>query len=142
MLRNTTQRQAIVHVFQDADRPLGPREVLEKAQQTVPRLGIATVYRTIKSLVERRELTPVELPGEPPRYELAGKGHHHHFHCRVCDKVYEIDGCPGNFKGLVPAGFRMERHDVVLYGLCDVCTDEAGADGGRPPGNASPGGRS
>ncbi len=125
MQRNTNQRQAIARVMQEADRPLSPHEVLDRAQEAVPRLGIATVYRTIKSLLEQGWLARVELPGEPPRYEMAGKEHHHHFHCRVCDGVYEVEGCPGNFKNLVPAGFQMERHDVVLYGTCDVCSGNA-----------------
>ena len=42
-------------------------------------LGIATVYRNIRSLTEEGELSEVKLPGENPRFELAGHQHHHHF---------------------------------------------------------------
>ena len=85
-------------------------------------LGIATIYRNLKSLAAKGILKAVGLPGESTvRYELHGKAHHHHFHCRVCHQVYEVDGCPGNIEPLVPRGFVLEDHEVVLYGLCSTC---------------------
>ena len=125
MERNTRQREAIRQVFAEKDRPLGPQEVLEAAQAYIPGLGIATVYRTLKALTEEDWLTPVELPGEPQRYEISGKGHHHHFRCSACDCVFEIDGCLTNFKKLVPRGFHIDRHEVVLYGTCKTCIKTA-----------------
>jgi Fur family transcriptional regulator, ferric uptake regulator len=105
----------------EAGHPLSPKELLEAARTHVKGIGIATVYRNIKSLHEEGWLTPVELPGEPPRYEVAGKGHHHHFHCRTCDRVFEVEGCPGNLLSVTPEGFHLERHEFVLYGLCVQC---------------------
>ncbi len=124
MDRNTRQRQAIRRIFEEADRPLSPQEVLPAAQSYVPGLGIATVYRNLKVLVADGWLESVALPGESPRYEVAGKRHHHHFRCRTCDRVFEIDGCSTNLVvQLTPRGFRLEGHDVVLYGLCMACSE-------------------
>lgn len=120
MERNTKQRDAIRQVFEEIPRPLGA-EVLEAGRNRIAKLGIATVYRTINSLVESGWLVPVELPGEPPRYERSGSEHHHHFRCRTCTRVFEIHGCPGELRDLAPAGFRLESHEVVLYGLCARC---------------------
>jgi Fur family ferric uptake transcriptional regulator len=129
MERQTRQRAAIQRVFEETDRPLDPQEVLGSAQRYVPQLGIATVYRTLKSLVDDGNLTAVMLPGENPRYERAGLRHHHHFQCRRCQKVFDLDGCPGglarlspsDFTELTPPGFTLEDHEVILYGRCDVC---------------------
>lgn len=121
MDRNTRQRQAIRQVLEEADRPLGPQEILDACQAYAPGLGIATVYRTLKNLTNEGWLVSVELPGEPARYEIAGKAHHHHFRCRTCDRVYEINGCLSNLTQLTPHGFRLERHEVVLYGVCTTC---------------------
>jgi Fur family ferric uptake transcriptional regulator len=52
---------------------------------------------------------------------VAGKLHHHHFRCRRCDRVYEIDGCPPDLRALVPRGFRLEGHDLTLFGRCPDC---------------------
>jgi Fur family transcriptional regulator, ferric uptake regulator len=121
MERNTRQRDAIRQVFEAVPRPLGPAEVLDYGRKQVSKLGIATVYRTINSLVESGWLVPVELPGEAPRYERSGSAHHHHFRCRDCTRVFEIHGCPGDLRELTPAGFQLESHEVVLYGLCARC---------------------
>jgi len=131
MQRNTVQRHAILRAFGRLDRPLGPREVLDAARAEAPGLGIATVYRNLKSLASDGHLKTVEIPGQPPRYELVGKEHHHHFRCRSCDQVYEVDGCPGNIQPLVPKGFTLEDHEVVLYGRCATCTKPPRAKPGR-----------
>jgi Fur family transcriptional regulator, ferric uptake regulator len=122
MQRETSQRKAIRRALTAAGRPLGPNEILDSARDTVPGLGIATVYRNVKALLEEGWIVAVELPGEPARYEIAGKDHHHHFLCRACDSVFEIEGCPGNIRAVTPDGFQLERHEVVLYGLCTTCT--------------------
>lgn len=121
MERDTAQRRAIRTVFVQSMRPLSPKEVLEAAHGSVSSLGIATVYRTVKSLLEEQWLVAVELPGEAPRYELAGKNHHHHFVCDTCNRVYEVDDCSGELPVAVPIGFQLIRHELVLYGLCARC---------------------
>ncbi|MBU6414353.1 MAG: transcriptional repressor [Planctomycetes bacterium] len=119
--RNTRQRSVIREVLEEADRPLSPPEIYEAAKSRHKGLGMATVYRAVKSLVDEGWLTTVELPGESARYELAGKAHHHHFTCRKCRRVFEIHGCPGELSHLLPTGFKLETHDVVLGGLCAAC---------------------
>jgi Fur family ferric uptake transcriptional regulator len=121
MERQTRQRETIVTVIREANRPVSPQEILDLAAKRLPRLGVATVYRAIRQLVAEGELTPVGIPGEAPRYEPAGKAHHHHFHCRKCDRVFEMDGCPGPLQAMAPKGFKVEGHDILLYGLCDRC---------------------
>ncbi len=119
--RNTNQRRAIREVFEETDRPLSTQEVLDAAQEFKAGLGIATVYRTLKLLLESGWLDTVKLPGEPPRYEIAGKPHHHHFYCSVCKKVYEVPGSLQLLDAIVPEGFQLEDHDLVLYGRCADC---------------------
>lgn len=121
MERNTRQRHAIQLVFKAADRPLSVQDALEAGQKLLPALGIATVYRTVRGLVDEKWLTPVQIPGENPYYEPAGKTHHHHFRCRQCQKVFELEGCVFDFDKHLPQGFHAEAHDVVLYGTCATC---------------------
>lgn len=121
--RNTRQRDVIREALVDAGRPLSPRELLVLARRRLPGIGIATIYRTLHLLAREGAIVPVELPGEAARYEVAGKGHHHHFRCRKCTRIYEIEGCAlaGGAAGVVPAGFSIEDHEVVLYGVCAAC---------------------
>ncbi len=140
MERNTRQRTAIREAIAQAGRPLLPQEVLEAAQGGAPGLSIATVYRNLRALIDDGQLRPVVLPGENARYELAGGGHHHHFQCLQCQRVFEVDACPGDLASLAPAGFAVEDHDLTLYGRCSDCAlaragkaRKAGAGATRSP---------
>ena len=119
--RNTKQKEAIRAAFTDADRPLSHEEALLLAQRQVDGLSIATVYRNIHLLVEEQWLTPVDVPGDTTRYEVAGKEHHHHFQCNECGKLFELEGCGVAEKPALPLGFRTTGHEFYVYGLCSAC---------------------
>ena len=125
--RNTRQKQAIRDAFIEAGRPLSPEEALSAAQLHYEALGIATVYRNIKSLLAEGWLDPVTLPGQATRYEVAGKAHHHHFHCRKCGRVFELGTCVGTVLPKAPRGFRVAGHELMLYGNCNRCAPEKAA---------------
>ncbi len=125
--RNTRQKRAIRQALQGAGRPLSTEEVFEAAQREIDGLGIATVYRSIRSLLDDGWLAPVEVPGKGTLYELAGKGHHHHFSCTSCHRVYELDGCDSGVAVRLPKGFRASRHEVTLYGTCAKCEPAGGS---------------
>nr|WP_280177174.1 transcriptional repressor [Lampropedia puyangensis] len=122
--RSTRQRGAIREVMAQEARPMSPPEILDAAKLLVPKLGIATVYRNLKAMVEVGELSPVQLPGNRLYYELAHKAehHHHHFRCETCERVFDIDGCDDTFSALLPKGFTLSSHDLTLYGVCDACS--------------------
>lgn len=126
MERSTRQRTAIRDTLAEAGRPLLPQEILTFAHAQVPGLGIATVYRNLKALVEEGVLQPVDLPGQSTRYELAHRAHHHHFQCKACQRVFDIHACPGDLSSLAPAGFVVDAHEINLYGLCRDCAVKPG----------------
>jgi Fur family transcriptional regulator, ferric uptake regulator len=121
MERETRQRTAIREALSLAARPLSPQEILGQAQSQVPALSLATVYRNIKAMLDDNEIGTVNLPGDSPRYELSHHHHHHHFQCTRCECVFDIPECPGDMRGLAPKGFRVERHELTLYGQCKSC---------------------
>jgi Fur family transcriptional regulator, ferric uptake regulator len=123
MQRNTTQRRAILKALETASGPLTPQEVLERAGREHT-LGLATVYRNLNSLSEQGEIVAVHLPNDVTRYEKSGLGHHHHFRCEKCTKVFELsERCPvARLEGVtLPGGFRVQGHELTLYGLCKEC---------------------
>jgi Fur family ferric uptake transcriptional regulator len=133
----TRQRRAIRAVLERAGRPLAAKEVLAAARVEVPRLGLATVYRTLRGLTDEGTLAPVRLPGEAPRFEVKRRAHHHHFMCRACGGVFEVEGCVGDPARLTPRGFALDAHEIILYGACAACRRRSGARRRR----ASPGSR-
>jgi Fur family ferric uptake transcriptional regulator len=121
MERRTRQHQAIYDVIVTADRPLLAQEILTLAADSVPQLSIATVYRNLKTLQEDGTIKTIQLPGQNPRYELAAHAHHHYFQCRECERVFDIEACPGKLEKLAPSGFMVEDHEIILYGRCGEC---------------------
>lgn len=122
MERNTQQRQAILKVFEKATRPLNIQEIHSAAKRRCTGIGIATVYRNLKALTEDGKIDVVEMPGGAVLYELPGHGHHHHFSCNGCQKVFDVMTCGLNLQGLIPGGFTLQQHEILLSGLCNVCS--------------------
>jgi len=121
MQRNTRQRWAIRQVLMKARRPLTHDEILKHGQKLAPSLGIATVYRNVKALVEEGWASAVEFPGRVPRYELADQPPHHHFLCNSCDQAFDIPRSPDEVEALAPKGFLVESHELTLMGRCATC---------------------
>ncbi|MFM9915082.1 MAG: Fur family transcriptional regulator [Rhizobacter sp.] len=151
MERHTRQRQAVVDALARSGQALSPQDLLLRAKSAVPTLNLSTVYRQIKGLQDAGQIVRVELPGQPPRFEMASRGepaapavhrheihavehasvvpslHHHHFHCVQCDRVYPIHACPGPMNNLAPPGFEVQHHDLTLRGRCASCVAGASA---------------
>jgi Fur family transcriptional regulator, ferric uptake regulator len=125
--RQTRQRDRIFEVIREAQGPLTVPEIFERAQQAVPGLGIATVYRTINLLQDVGQIESVILPSGETRYEMSDLGHHHHFQCRKCEEVYDLDDCPVSVSHgrATPDGFVIESHELTLYGVCPTCAKAA-----------------
>jgi Fur family transcriptional regulator, ferric uptake regulator len=123
MKRMTKQRRAIWEVFTENPRPLRVEEVLALAQAKTPTLGIATVYRNVRRFVDDGKLSEVALPEIGMLYERADIGHHHHFFCRRCGRLYDFPGCPLREDDLAPRGYAIEAHELFLYGVCAACRE-------------------
>ncbi len=124
MKRQTKQRAVVQRLFEQAKRPLSPTEVFEQARTELNAISLATIYRTLKTLIDEGVLVPVSLPGLPDRYETRGCAdhHHHHFHCDDCGRVFDVPGCGLHSDVHIPSGFSVKRHEVVLYGACHECS--------------------
>ena len=129
--RKTRQKEAIRQAFLAADRPLSHEEALRLAQVRVDGLSIATVYRNVTLLVDEKWLTPVEVPGDTTRYEVAGKEHHHHFQCNQCGKLFDLEGCGLKVKPEVPRGFRTTGHEFLCVRVLQRLRVSACGSSGR-----------
>ena len=121
MIRRTRQRMVIESVLRSSGRPLSPAEIYEQAHREQPRLGLRTVYRQIEDLKAEGRLCGVDYPGQPVRYELVGEGHHSHFLCRSCQKVFDLPGELPDYAVTPPPGFIVDGQETVFYGVCPAC---------------------
>ena len=98
-----------------------PADIWNVARTLSPGLGIATVYRALRILIDMGEVEVVEIPGAPPHYERKHPKHHHHFLCENCQRVFEVEACTSGIDQLAPAGYEVKRHSLTLYGTCAEC---------------------
>ncbi len=128
MSYSTRQREVILNVLRQAGRPLTPQDIREQASQNSAGIGLATVYRALKTFMAEAVIVPVEIPGASPCYEPADRGHHHHFICQQCQRVFDLTGCVHGLEALAPQNFCVQRHEIVLYGVCASCTEGQGSE--------------
>jgi Fe2+ or Zn2+ uptake regulation protein len=128
-LRATAQRRAIYGLFAGRENGhLSAEEVFQRARAELPELSRATVYNALGELAEAGLLGVVEGPG--PRQFDANVTLHHHFRCRRCSALHDID--PEHIDmTLREPGFEVERAHVLLEGLCPKCA--AGDRDSGPP---------
>ncbi len=120
-LRSTVQRRVILGVLHDAvGEHLSADEVHARALASLPSLARGTVYATLVELTELGALSAVGLP-EPVRYE-ANTRPHGHFRCRLCSRLFDLEGDVVELPGLA-AGFAVERVTTRAEGECADCTD-------------------
>ncbi len=118
--RSTAPRRAIIRILE------GMREgfTAEDVSRELPGVGRATVFRTLKLLLETGVICRLNLIDGAPRYSLSRIEHHHHTVCVKCGKVGEFRAAtverlmrvigadiPGDIVG----------HRIELYVNCDEC---------------------
>ncbi|MSQ14996.1 MAG: transcriptional repressor [Dehalococcoidia bacterium] len=91
---------------------------------SLPTVGRATVYRTIKLLLQLGVLCKVALQNGSPRYSMAASGHHHHVICIRCGSISDFSQC--NLDDLAPRlasalGREPVGHRLEVYTLCSEC---------------------
>jgi Fur family transcriptional regulator, ferric uptake regulator len=122
MPRKTKQKQAILKAFQGESRPLSVQEIHKNGKHTAPNLGLRTVYRHIREMLEDGIVVGIDYPGQPVRYELIDSQRDHpHFICQNCNKIFDLknDGIEVKYKA--PDGFKIKGLEITFYGYCDQC---------------------
>ena len=86
--RMTAPRRDIISLLGQKQEGFSAEEVCEE----VPGVGRATVYRTIKLLLDAGVVCKLALPDGAPKYSLSRIGHHHHTVCVKCGTVGDFRG--------------------------------------------------
>jgi Fur family ferric uptake transcriptional regulator len=120
--RLTEQRRAVLDLIADRQGSFTAIDLFEDARRGAPRLGLATVYRTVELLRRTGSVRP--LAGDArPAYVRCEPGHHHHLVCLSCGAVEETElcGAPSASELRRRYGFRAEDHELEIYGTCARC---------------------
>ena len=129
-LNVTAQREAIVEMFLRTRDHVSIDELLGKVRKRQPKVGYATVYRTLKLLVDSGLAVERQFGDGQARYEVVGD-HHDHLICVKCGLILEFED--DEIERLQEriaqrlGGFSVIRHRHELYGLCAKAAGDEGA---------------
>lgn len=123
-LKATRQRDLIVRVFAQTEDHVGVEDLLQRVKTTDPAIGYATVYRTLKLLVQSGMASVRNFGDGYTRFEPRNQEHHDHMICESCGAIVEFhDHEIEKLQDEVARkhGFVLRRHRHELYGLCRDC---------------------
>ncbi len=132
--RITEPRRALLRLLAQSREPLSVQEMCSAVNAGGASVGedvinLVTVYRFANLLVELGLARRVEFGQGYYRYEREEPQdgpHHHHLVCQRCGKVEDFRGCdiaPLTSRLEAESGFKVERHQLELYGTCPTCQE-------------------
>jgi Fur family transcriptional regulator, ferric uptake regulator len=124
-LKSTSQRDDIARVFFANNRHISVEELYREVKRVNPRVGYATVYRTVRLLRECGLAAERHFHDGEARFENVEEEHHHdHLICERCGRIVEFaNDTIERLQEQVAQklGFVITRHKMELYGVCAEC---------------------
>lgn len=131
-LKITPQRLCVLETIMKTPGHVTPEEIYAETKRADPGIGLATVYRTLKLLVDAGLADEVRFGDGVSRYEMDnGSEHHDHIICTVCEKHLEVmDPVIEELQERLAEanGFTLIGHKMFLYGVCSECRKNGKAD--------------
>lgn len=127
-LRNSSARETIAREFFKTKDHITIEELLKKTKKLNPKIGIATVYRTLHLLQECGLAIRRDFNTGTVSFEIQSELHHDHLICTSCGKIIEFffdEIEKSQNKVADKYGFTLQHHKMELYGICKNCRREA-----------------
>ena len=122
----TPQRVAVLSTLESRrDHPTA-EQIYQEVRRQMPAISFNTVYKTLEVFCSKGLIIKVNPLHEVARYDIETT-HHAHLICREChfivdlhDEVAPAPSLPEEAR----AGFRLERHSLIFWGLCPQCQNK------------------
>ncbi len=123
--RNTKQKQLILTILREANRPMSINEVYSQVVLSLPTIAKSTIYRNIDSLLSQNLIDKYYLKDNEVFYRIKAdtNEHKHVVICDDCKKVFDLPGCPIHAleDAMEEEGFIIKEHQIQITGLCKAC---------------------
>jgi Fe2+ or Zn2+ uptake regulation protein len=119
-LKITPQRLAIMkYLDENRTHPTADRIYIDLKEKN-PALSKTTVYNSVETLKEHGIIQSLTISGSELRYDFENKMHHH-FLCKKCGIIIDIDiECP-NIGKMLESGHNVEEVHGYFKGICKKC---------------------
>lgn len=122
--RVTRQRLLVADALAAVGRQVSAQDLYGRLRRRDPRIGRATVFRTLEALVAAGVARRLEQDGHVYGYVACRPEHHHHLACDRCGRVEEIGEqyiTPVAERVAADLGFTIDDARMDFYGLCADC---------------------
>ena len=122
-IRITPQRQAVYGLLCKGRNHLTADEIYEKIKVQLPAVSLATIYTVLELLKDKDLVREIRISFDKSQFE-ARIDNHHHFMCKSCKKIFDIDmhPCAALEKKEVD-GHKIEELQGYFYGVCKKCRE-------------------
>ena len=124
-LKITKQRRIVLKSFLECKNHISVEELYNLVLKTEPKIGLATVYRTLALLTKSGLALEMDFGDGQKRYESSYKSvHHDHMVCTECGKILEFNHPlieKYQEEVAMEKNFKITSHKLDLFGLCQDC---------------------
>jgi Fur family peroxide stress response transcriptional regulator len=122
-LKVTPQRIAILKLLRENLNHPTAEKVHTDLIKEYPAVSLTTVYNTLASFVEAGMVKELDVDPHKKRFDSFMEPHDH-FHCRICDNVYDIvlktkPLAVNSHKGM--KGHNIDTISINVKGICRYC---------------------
>ncbi|GAA1970999.1 Fur family transcriptional regulator [Terrabacter lapilli] len=120
----TRQQAAVAELLERSDDFTSAQTVHARLREAGAGVGLATVYRTLQSMVEAGTVDVLRTDDGEAVYRACSTHHHHHLVCRSCGRTVEVEGpAVERWADKVASehGFTAVTHTLEIFGTCAGC---------------------
>jgi Fur family transcriptional regulator, ferric uptake regulator len=131
----TARQSALLEFLRSCDGELSGQALHGRLREAGVTIGLATVYRHLRTLQQQGLIRCRHLPNGEALYAPLERDVHH-LTCLECGRSSELPLCPVGSVSVgehLPAGFQPLFHTLEIYGLCAGCAAPAAALPTREP---------
>lgn len=122
-LKLTPQRIAVYKFLKNSKEHPSAEIIYKALQADYPTMSLATVYKTLKTLVEVKLVQEINIGEGNFRYD-GNICPHPHIQCLNCGKVDDVEGiCFSDLNEKIKpyTNYEILENQVYFYGLCADC---------------------
>jgi Fur family transcriptional regulator, ferric uptake regulator len=124
-IKTTKSRKLILTIIENSNEPITAEDIYKQILNEG--INLSTVYRTLTSLHELHIINKEIDKDGRALYMMIKENHKHVLICTKCGLKIYLKECPYtivNQEIEKTTGFKIEDHNIELYGLCDKCKNK------------------
>ena len=117
----TPQRVVIYRALLESEDHPSPEALRDRVKDQLPAVSLATIYKTLDTLVGLNLASELAVTGNTKRYD-GNMGPHHHL---VCDRCGDVEDFVDSTLAKIPlpkvSGVHAQSVSIHIHDLCSTC---------------------